>query len=120
MPGYFPSVVYAIEKTAAGTALIEQNCRRFQVENVISIHGSARRFCITSQFRIASLSAVAVATGQILDTCSNLATGVLVLALATLEHLNTALGWLNERGRWNYQLLQVQLSRSVPVGPSPS
>jgi len=38
----FPtSVVYAIEKTAAGTALIEQNCRRFQVENVISIHGSA-------------------------------------------------------------------------------
>jgi len=32
-----------------------------------------------------------------------------VLALATLEHLNTALGWLNERGRWNYQL-QVQLS----------
>jgi len=40
-----------------------------------------------------------------------------VLALATLEHLNTALGWLNERGRWNYQLLQVQLSRSVPVGP---
>jgi len=51
---------------------------------------------------------------QILDTCSNLTGGVLV-ALATLEHLNTALGWLNERGRWNYQLLQ--LSCSVPVGP---
>jgi len=36
----FHVCVYAIEKTA-GTALIEQNCRRFQVENVISIHGSA-------------------------------------------------------------------------------
>lgn len=39
-----------------------------------------------------------------------------MLALATLEHLNTALGWLKERGTWKHQMLQVQLSRSVPVG----
>jgi len=40
-----------------------------------------------------------------------------VLALATLEHLNTALGWLNERGRWNYQLLQC--SYPARLGPNP-
>jgi precorrin-6Y C5,15-methyltransferase (decarboxylating) len=41
--------------------------------------------------------------------------GIVVLALATLEHLNTALDWLNYR-HWEYRLLQVQLSRSIPVG----
>jgi len=45
----FPtSVVYAIEKLLLALPLIEQNCRRFQGGNVISIHGSAPRFCITS------------------------------------------------------------------------
>jgi precorrin-6Y C5,15-methyltransferase (decarboxylating) len=41
--------------------------------------------------------------------------GIVVLALATLEHLNTALDWFNSR-HWQYRLLQVQISRSVPVG----
>jgi precorrin-6Y C5,15-methyltransferase (decarboxylating) len=114
----FPtSQVYAIEKTAAGTALIEQNCRRFQVENVISIHGTApdilRNLPASDRIFIGGSGGN---LSQILDTSSRLAPGgVVVLALATLEHLNMALGWLKERGSWNYQLLQVQLSRSVPV-----
>ena len=41
--------------------------------------------------------------------------GVVVLALATLEHLNSALSWLKSHN-WEFKLLQVQLSRSVPVG----
>ena len=114
----FPtSVVYAIEKTAVGTALISQNCRRFQVENVISIHGSApdNLHHLPPPNRI-FIGGSGGNLSQILDACSNLAPeGVLVLALATLEHLNTALGWLN-KCEWNHQLLQVQLSRSVPVG----
>lgn len=115
----FPnSVVYAIEKTAAGTTLISQNCRRFQVENVISIQGSAPD--VLHQLPVPDRIFIGGSGGklsQILDACSRLAPGgLLVLALATLEHLNTALGWLNEHGSWNYQLLQVQLSRSVPVG----
>jgi precorrin-6Y C5,15-methyltransferase (decarboxylating) len=112
------SVVYAIEKTAAGTALISQNCRRFQVENVISIHGSAPDIFhhLPTPDRI-FIGGSGGNLRQILDACSSLAPqGVLVLALATLEHLNTALGWLKEHGKWNHQLLQVQLSRSVPVG----
>ena len=115
----FPtSVVYAIEKTAVGSALISQNCRRFQVENVISVHGSApdNLHHLPSPHRI-FIGGSGGNLIQILDACSSLApTGVLVLALATLEHLNTALSWLKKCDRWNHQLLQVQLSRSVPVG----
>jgi precorrin-6Y C5,15-methyltransferase (decarboxylating) len=115
----FPtSKVYAIEKTAAGTTLISQNCRRFQVENVISIHGTAPD--VLHQLPAPERIFIGGSGGnlsQILDACSSLAPrGVLVMALATLEHLNTALGWLKACSNWNYQLLQVQLSRSVPVG----
>jgi precorrin-6Y C5,15-methyltransferase (decarboxylating) len=115
----FPtSKVYAIEKTAAGTALISQNCRRFQVENVISIHGNAPEIlhALPNPNRI-FIGGSGGNLSQILDACSRLApSGVLVLALATLEHLNTALDWLKATSNWNYQLLQVQLSRSVPIG----
>ncbi len=112
------SQVYAIEKTAIGSALIEQNCRRLQVKNVISIHGSAPDILhqLPSPHRI-FIGGSGGNLNSILDTCkTQLATdGVVVLALATLEHINTALGWLNSHN-WNYRLLQVQLSRSVPVG----
>lgn len=114
----FPtSRIYAIEKTAVGTTLIEQNCQRFQVENIISIHGTAP--AVLHQLPEPDRIFIGGSGGnlsEILDVCSSKLTacGVLVLALATLEHLNAALGWLRDRG-WDYQLLQVQLSRSVPV-----
>jgi precorrin-6Y C5,15-methyltransferase (decarboxylating) len=112
------SQVYAIEKTAIGSSLIEQNCRRLQVKNVISIHGSAPD--ILQQLPAPNRIFIGGSGGNlnsILDSCNaRLATsGIVVLALATLEHLNTALGWLNSQ-RWEYRLLQVQLSRSIPVG----
>lgn len=114
----FPSSkIYAIEKTAAGTALISQNCRRFGVENVISIHGTAPD--ILPDLPLSDRIFIGGSGGnlsQILDACRLVPGGVLVLALATLEHLNTALSWLKEHDSWNYQLLQVQLSRSVPIG----
>jgi precorrin-6Y C5,15-methyltransferase (decarboxylating) len=112
------SQVYAIEKTAIGTSLIEQNCRRLHVSNVVSIHGTAPD--ILQQLPAPNRIFIGGSGGNlsvILDTCNTrLANnGVVVLALATLEHLNTALSWLNSH-QWNYRLLQVQLSRSVPVG----
>ena len=111
------SQVYAIEKTAIGTALIEQNCRRFQVKNVVSIHGSAPD--ILQQLPTPNRIFIGGSGGNlnlILDTCHArlLPNGVVVLALATIEHLNRTLDWLNSH-RWQYRLLQVQLSRSVPV-----
>ncbi|MUG94586.1 precorrin-6y C5,15-methyltransferase (decarboxylating) subunit CbiE [Scytonema sp. UIC 10036] len=125
----FPtSKVYAIEKTAAGSALIAQNCRRFQVENVISIHGNAPDIlqtlgetCNTPSGEPSPDRIFIGGSGgnltEILNVCATKLTsdGIIVLSLATLEHLNTALSWFQSHS-WHYQLLQVQLSRSVPIG----
>lgn len=120
----FPdSQVYAIEKTAAGTSLIEQNCRRFQLQNVISIHGSAPE--ILHRLRPPNRIFIGGSGGEIskiLGVCAlRMAPGgVIVLAMATLESLAAVLSWKEERIRrepnWNCRIMQVQLSRSVPVG----
>lgn len=112
------SQIYAIEKTAIGSTLIEQNCQRLQVKNVTSIHGNAPGILqhLPAPQRIFIGGSGGNLTA-ILDTCNVrlVPGGIVVLALATLEHLNTALDWFNSR-HWQYRLLQVQISRSVPVG----
>ncbi|HEY9867226.1 MAG TPA: precorrin-6y C5,15-methyltransferase (decarboxylating) subunit CbiE [Candidatus Obscuribacterales bacterium] len=119
----FPdSTIYAIEKTATGTTLIEQNRQRFQVNNVISIHGEAPDILhhLRSPNRI-FIGGSGENLSEILGICSIRLSpgGIIVLALATLEHLNTALNWLEQRKRiersWSYRILNVQLSRSVPL-----
>ncbi|MDM9385438.1 precorrin-6y C5,15-methyltransferase (decarboxylating) subunit CbiE [Chlorogloeopsis sp. ULAP01] len=116
----FPtSKVYAIEKTTAGSSLIARNCERFQVQNVISIHGSAPEVLESLEGKCDRIF-IGGSGGNltaIVDTCAVRLNpqGVIVLALATLEHLNTALLWFKAHS-WEYQLLQVQLSRSVPIG----
>lgn len=111
------STVYAIEQTAVGYNLIRQNAQRLGVDNLTAIHGKAPEALL----QLPSPQTVFIGgsggeLGAILDLCaSKLAVdGRIVLAIATLEHLQTATNWLKERG-WHYQLLQVQLSRSVPV-----
>ncbi|MFB2935093.1 precorrin-6y C5,15-methyltransferase (decarboxylating) subunit CbiE [Aerosakkonemataceae cyanobacterium BLCC-F154] len=115
----FPaSTVYAIEKTAAGVSLIEQNCQRFGVSNVVSIHGTAPEILhhLPSPDRIfiggsgGNLKEILSFAGAQLHP-----QGVLVLALATLEHLTLATQWVESKG-WEYNLLQAQLLRSVAVG----
>ncbi len=108
--------VYAIEKTAVGYGLITQNCRRFQVENVVVLQGSAPEILadLPAPDRI-FIGGSGGNLSQILDKCDRIPPqGVIVLAIATLEHLTMALSWFTKE-KWNYQLLQVQLSRSVPV-----
>lgn len=112
------SQIYAIEKTAIGSTLIEQNCQRLQVKNVTSIHGNAPG--ILQHLPTPQRVFIGGSGGNlkpILDICNVrlISGGVVVLALATLEHLNVALDWFNSR-HWQYRLLQVQISRSVPVG----
>ncbi|MDJ0736087.1 MAG: precorrin-6y C5,15-methyltransferase (decarboxylating) subunit CbiE [Nostocaceae cyanobacterium] len=116
----FPSsTVYAIEKTTAGHCLISRNCQRFQVGNIIPIQGNAPE--ILQQLPEGCDRIFIGGSGgnltAILDCCTQKlnSTGVIVLALATLEHLNTALFWFKSHN-WEHQLLQVQLSRSVPIG----
>jgi precorrin-6Y C5,15-methyltransferase (decarboxylating) len=123
MARIFPeSTIYAVEKTAAGTSLIEQNIHRFQVNNVISIHGEAPDILhrLRSPHRI-FIGGSGGQISEILGLCSLrlIAGGIIVIALATLEHLSTILDWIKQRQTvepgWHYQLLQVQLSRSVPI-----
>ena len=120
------SQLYAIEKTAAGLALIEQNCQRFHTPNIQIVPGTAPDSLKTlpdpDRIFIGGSSGNLPA---ILDQCSQRLApdGVIVLALATLEHLTLALDWfrqhnqVRERAAWDYRLLQAQISRSVPVGP---
>ncbi|MGL4502159.1 MAG: precorrin-6y C5,15-methyltransferase (decarboxylating) subunit CbiE, partial [Planktothrix sp.] len=93
----FPdSTIYAIEKTATGTTLIEQNRQRFQVNNVVSIHGEAPDILhhLRSPNRI-FIGGSGENLSEILGICSIRLSpgGIIVLALATIEHLNTALNW---------------------------
>jgi precorrin-6B C5,15-methyltransferase / cobalt-precorrin-6B C5,C15-methyltransferase len=120
----FPqSEVYAIEKTVAGTAAIELNFNRFGVQNAISIHGIAPE--ILHRLRPPHRIFIGGSDGgltKILGVCALrlLPGGSIVLALATLEHIATVLSWMDDRVRrephWSYRVLQVQLSRSIPVG----
>jgi len=108
--------VYAIEKTAVGYGLIAQNCRRFGVKNVKAILGDAPDSLanLPTPDRI-FIGGSGGNLSQILNECDRISPqGVVVLALATVEHLTMALAWFTKE-KWNYQLLQVQLSRSVPV-----
>ncbi|MUL37123.1 precorrin-6y C5,15-methyltransferase (decarboxylating) subunit CbiE [Gloeocapsopsis dulcis] len=112
----FPtSRIYAVEKTTAGTTLIQQNCDRLQVKNIVTVHGSAPE--ALTQLPTPDRVFIGGSGGNLVSILEALRLsrrGIIVLALATVEHLTTALDWLKQQ-QWNYQMLQVQLSRSVPI-----
>ena len=111
------SQIYAIEKTAIGANLISQNCQRLQVSNVTCIQGTAPE--ILTQLPTPQRIFIGGSGGNltaILAHCQKtlVTDGVIVLALATIEHLHTCLEWLRSHN-CNYRLLQLQISRSVPI-----
>lgn len=118
------SQVYAVEKTAAGINLIEANTQRFETANVIPIHGVApdvlqplpppeRIFIGGSGGHLIS----------VLDHCALVlrSGGLVVLAIATLEHQAIILQWLQRQsGResdtiWHHQSLAINLARSTSI-----
>ncbi|QDZ39061.1 precorrin-6y C5,15-methyltransferase (decarboxylating) subunit CbiE [Euhalothece natronophila Z-M001] len=114
----FPtSQVYAIEKTAMGVSLIQENCQRLQVNNVSAIAGNAPTILPDSPppQRI-FIGGTGGNLTAILDHCeTKLASdGIIVFALATLEHLEEARNWLKKHG-WRDRALQIQISRSLPI-----
>ena len=112
------SQIYAIEKTAMGISLIEQNCQRFQINNITPVYGQAPAILadLPSPQRI-FIGGSGGHLSSILDQCQTKLSknGVIVIALATLEHLHLALTWLKQQ-QWHYYLLQAQISRSVALG----
>ncbi|MBD0335241.1 MAG: precorrin-6y C5,15-methyltransferase (decarboxylating) subunit CbiE [Cyanobacteria bacterium Co-bin13] len=117
--------VFAIEKTAIGVSLIEQNRQRFQLPNLLAIEGSAPE--ATQNLPAPDRVFVGGSGGQlqpILDYCQQRIRpgGRIVLALATLEHLNQVMQWLGQAAGsaehasgWQARYLQAQLSRSVDI-----
>lgn len=112
------ATVYAIEKTAVGFQLIERNRNAFGLSNLIPVQGvapqSLRGLPPPDRVFIGGSGAQLLAN---LDFCwSQLKPGGrLVLAIATLEHQGQVLQWCQTH-QISPQLLQVQISRSVPLG----
>ncbi|MCM1984251.1 precorrin-6y C5,15-methyltransferase (decarboxylating) subunit CbiE [Lyngbya confervoides] len=109
--------VYAIEKSAAGAMLIRQNARRFGIENLHCIQGPAPEVLrnLPKPDRVfigGSGQALTEILRCVADRLSH--DGRMVLAIATLEHLSQASQWCRQN-QWPVRILQVQLSRSVPV-----
>lgn len=119
------AAIYAVEKTAMGFALIEQNCQRFAVSNVVPIHGTAPAAvtALPTPDRV-FIGGSGGHLDPLLDLCQQRMTtgGKVVLALATLEHLSQVMQWLGRTNAkektvpaWEARYLQVQLSRSVGI-----
>lgn len=115
------SQIYAIEKIAIGYSLIQQNCQRFQVANVVAVHGEAPDALpnLPTPDRIF----IGGSSGRLIEIlefcCQQIApTGKLVLAIATLEHLAIAINWLQTSALagWSDRLLQIEVARSVSIG----
>jgi precorrin-6B C5,15-methyltransferase / cobalt-precorrin-6B C5,C15-methyltransferase len=109
--------IYAIEKTAIGISLIKQNCQRFTVKNIEPIAQKAPE-SLTSLLTPNRIF-IGGSGGNlfaILNTCqSKIANqGIIIIALATIEHLAEVITW-TKQNNWHYYLLQVQISRSIPI-----
>lgn len=111
------SQIYAIEKSAAGFALISENATRFRVTNVIPVHGTAP--IVLENLPAPDRIFIGGSGGNLIEVllaCQSRlrSTGRIVLALATLEHLHSAIAW-SQTQQWRPHLLQVQLARSIAV-----
>ncbi|MEM8502749.1 MAG: precorrin-6y C5,15-methyltransferase (decarboxylating) subunit CbiE [Cyanobacteria bacterium P01_D01_bin.1] len=109
--------IYAVEKTAAGLALIQKNCHRFGSSRVHPIAGKAPEALgpLPDPDRVI-LGGGGKAIPEILSACCQRLRlgGVLVAHFATLETCVLAKQQLQKLG-WTVQLLQVNLSRSATL-----
>ncbi|MEM8610763.1 MAG: precorrin-6y C5,15-methyltransferase (decarboxylating) subunit CbiE [Cyanobacteria bacterium P01_H01_bin.105] len=109
--------IYAIEKTAAGLALIEKNCDRFGTTQVSPVRGMAPAALdpLPEPDRI-MIGGGGKAMPEILEVCCDRIhpKGIIVANFATLETCTLAKQQLQERG-WNVQLLQVNIARSATL-----
>ena len=111
------SQIYAIEKTSMGSALIAKNSQRFQVNNIHNINGKAPEILLNlprpERIFIGGSGGNLI---NILEVCQQRisAAGIMVMAFATVEHYCQAISWLGDNG-WKYHLLQLQVSRSIPL-----
>ena len=123
--------LYAIEKTAMGAALIEHNAQQLAIAPIHVVHAQAPTALDTlpqpARVFIGGSSGQLTAILNLLnhrmltnsDNSSAPADARIVLALATVEHLNQVISWVKSTSEntWQYQLTQINISRSLPIGP---
>ncbi len=112
------SRIYSIEKTDMGITLINKNIQTFSLSNVHIVHGSAPD--VLEDLPNPDRIFIGGSGGKLEEILNHIQSrlsrgGRLVLALATLEHTYEALTWLKQQ-RWQYDLIQMQISRSVSLG----
>uniref|UniRef100_B8HMP8 Precorrin-6y C5,15-methyltransferase (Decarboxylating), CbiE subunit n=1 Tax=Cyanothece sp. (strain PCC 7425 / ATCC 29141) TaxID=395961 RepID=B8HMP8_CYAP4 len=114
------SSIFAIEKTGLGQSLITKNCERLQVPNVSLVPGAAPQVltALPDPDRI-FIGGSGGQLQEILTICRDRLRpgGLVVLSLATLEHLALTLNCYRDWG-WSTQVLQAQLSRAVEIRTS--
>ena len=107
--------IFAIEKTSAGTVLIQRNCDRFQCRNITVIHQTAPNglMALPQPDRI-FIGGGGAALGEILSVCGDrLCTGgTLVASFATLESCAIAQAALQD---WSVQWLNANIARSTTL-----
>lgn len=136
--------LYAIEKTAIGTALIHQNAQRLAHSPIqviqgqapaalidlpkpdrVFIGGSSGQLVAILDFlhnRMTASSENALLNPRFMPVSANIrqASRRIVLALATLEHLSQVTQWIAQpaiAAQWHAQFTQINIARSLPVGP---
>ncbi len=111
------SHILAIEKTAIGITLIKKNCDLFDVKNITVIQEKAPQNLdkLPLPNRI-FIGGSAGNLAEILKVCQEklITNGKIIIALATLENMQESINFFKENG-WEYNLLQVQISKSIPI-----
>ncbi len=117
------STVYAIEKTAAGISLIQENQQMFGTKAIHPVQGTAPD-CLADLPRPDHVF-IGGSGGNLTPVLTHCLTqlapgGTIVVALATLERLSEAIAWVNtgevKSHLTDYRLVSCQIARSLPVG----
>lgn len=124
------SKIYAIEKTAMGTALIRQNAHALGIAPIEVVQGEAP--AALEQLPSPDSVFIGGSGGQLIPVLNYLHRRLaqngsqqsspkrVVLAIAAIETLSQILAWVNQpeiAHYWQCQLTQANISKSVPVGP---
>lgn len=111
--------VYAVEKKAEGLKLIEQNAKKFSVNNITIIDAEAPAGLVkVPEIDVAIIGGSGGVLEEILfnlDTKIKIG-GRIVLNCITIQTLAKALNWLKSHKEYKYDAVQVQISRLKNLG----
>lgn len=114
----YEGYVYAIEKKQDGVLLIEENMKKFQVSNVKVIEGSAPE--ALEELPIPTHAFIGGSSGNMGSIVNllfekNPSINIVINAI-TLETMTEAINLIKELEITNYDITQIQTSKTKPIG----